>query len=554
MNKVLIIGAAVALAGLVAPQQAEACGGFFCGQQPVDQQAERIIFAVDGDAGTVRMITQISYAGAAANFAWVVPLAAVPEAGSFDTFPQLAMTALDANTGPQFSPEGGCFLDASAGPPSAGGDDGDVTVHVREEVGPYDVAVIESEDPEALVAWLRAEGFRVTSPMQPYIDAYTEDGMKFLALRLRPEADVSEIAPFAMTLPGQAPAIPLKMTALAAEPEMGILVTILGDQRYEPTGVWRSLEVDPAELVFDYSSWTSNWTALVARTVDAEGLGFVTEMAGATAPLLERALARPPADAEQEAAQAALVELLEAHPYVTRLYTRLSAEEMTSDPMFRRSAGADVERFVSIPDTGDGTCDGSWGAPGTADSTLSPCDFATCGAGGLCREADVDGTVVAACACVPGATARTTFDPAGRATVICQDQRMSFLNPGDRELPGAEALPDPCVGFDCGAGRCIAMNMTPTCECAEGAVAIGSFAAGGGRLTSCLTPLVEVPGDFYNRRLTDRPSALPAGRFTDVPPPAATGGGCSVGGHGSSAPTFALVALVGLALTHRRRG
>ena len=33
--------------------------------------------------------------------------------------------------------------------------DGDVTVHIREEVGPYDVAVIESTDPAALIDWLR---------------------------------------------------------------------------------------------------------------------------------------------------------------------------------------------------------------------------------------------------------------------------------------------------------------------------------------------------------------------------------------------------------------
>jgi hypothetical protein len=52
---------------------------------------------------------------------------------------------------------------------------------------------------------------------------------------------------------------------------------------------------------------------------------------------------------------------------------------------------------------------------------------------------------------------------------------MSFLNPGDRETPEATPLAEPCVGFDCGAGTCVPMNMTPTCVCDEGMVATGRF-------------------------------------------------------------------------------
>ncbi|MCC7540802.1 MAG: DUF2330 domain-containing protein, partial [Deltaproteobacteria bacterium] len=88
----------VASALLAAPERAAACGGFFCGRQPVDQQAERIVFAMNPN-GSVDMIVQITYQGTAADFAWVLPLGAVPEAGSLDVFPQRALVALDANTG-----------------------------------------------------------------------------------------------------------------------------------------------------------------------------------------------------------------------------------------------------------------------------------------------------------------------------------------------------------------------------------------------------------------------------------------------------------------------
>ena len=163
--------------GSRAAPPAVACGGFFCGQQPVDQSAERVVFAVDQEANQTTMIVQIAFQGNAADFAWVVPLGNVPVEGSLDTFPQLALSALDANTGPQIYQGGGCFeADAAAGAPSSREDDGGVTVHVREEVGPYDVAVIESDDPSALVEWLRENGFRVTTPMEPYIAEYTAAG------------------------------------------------------------------------------------------------------------------------------------------------------------------------------------------------------------------------------------------------------------------------------------------------------------------------------------------------------------------------------------------
>ncbi len=69
---------AASLAGMlfVAPS-AHACGGFFCTNVPVDQAAERIIFAVNDD-GTIDAYVQINYTGAPDAFAWVVPVPTRP--------------------------------------------------------------------------------------------------------------------------------------------------------------------------------------------------------------------------------------------------------------------------------------------------------------------------------------------------------------------------------------------------------------------------------------------------------------------------------------------
>ena len=549
---VSVLATASVVAALWPTSEAKACGGFFCGRSPVDQSAERVIFAVDAERGTTDMIVQIAFQGRADDFAWVLPLGAVPLEGSLDTFPQAAMLALDANSAPQIYSN--CFLDASAGPPSPN-DRGDmeVTVHTRENVGPYDAAVIESRSSDALVAWLRLNEFRVTAPMEPYIDEYTAAGMKFLALRLNNESKVSQIAPFRMTLPGTSPTLPLKMTALAAEPEMGIVAFVFGDQRYEGAN-WPNLQVADEDLVFDWNTGQHNWVAAVARTVDeAGGQGWVTEAASSTEDYLRRLDNTTPADEEQQEAVDALRALIGPHAYMSRLYTRLSAEEMTSDPVFRRSAGGDVERWRTLPHTDD-----SCGYGGDAQAP-SPCEFMACGAGGTCGEVRVDGALDAGCACVPGATARTTFAPDGTATVACQDPRMSFLNPGDVEVPGRTPLPDACVGFDCGAGTCIAVNMTPTCMCDRGFVAIGAIDADTGvRSTTCVAPSEPIAPIFYEQRLPERPPTLPPGRVMDVermPTGVASGGGgCTASGSVPTMPAgLLLVGLVTAWIARRRR-
>ena len=522
--------------------EAEACGGFFCGRQPVDQTAERILFEVADDS--ITMTTQISFNGAAPDFAWILPLSAVPDVESLSTFPQRALTALDANTGPLFIPPADCpiFVDFAT-PTAAGGgaaEDPGVTVHIRAEVGDYDVAVIESEDPNSLIEWLRAEEYRVTSPMEPYIELYTAEGMKFLALKLVNGADVTDLKPFRFTLPGDTPSIPLRMTAIAAEPEMSILVFVLGDQRYEAKN-WENVSVDDSQIRFNPYDWgETNWTKLVAEAVDeAGGQGWVTEFAGTTTSYAD--LVRAQVDngnfnaPEDEEAAVALLAVLDAHPYMTRLYTRLSAEEMTLDPILGRSSLGDVAREHQLSKVVDGIDQCSTDLP----ESIDPCDFATCGAGGICRSVpttdDLGNEVrVAACGCVPGATARTTFAPDGSVTVICQDQRLSFLNPGDQEA-GMETLSDPCADFDCGAqGSCVPVNMTPTCVCDQGLVAMGSLSAEGARLTACVQPELAIPDSFYDRRLPDLPAAMPGGKEVSVPDPEPSASGGTGSGAGAT--------------------
>jgi MYXO-CTERM domain-containing protein len=304
---------------------------------------------------------------------------------------------------------------------------------------------------------------------------------------------------------------------------------VLGAERYNGAN-WPEVQIADDRIAWKPNTWPlqTNWTALVARGVDeAGGQGFVTELAGSTEPLtqlLDSSMFQTP---EDEQAGAALRALIGDAPYLTRLYSRLSAEEMTSDPIFRRDAGSDVSNVHMLSRHVDGVDLCPEGDPVPFD----PCLFTSCGAGGICRPVRLDGAdakVVAGCGCLAGSTARTTFDPSsiGRqaadgppaATVVCQDARMSFMNPGDVAASGG-AMTDPCQSFDCGPnGECLAVNMTPTCVCDRGFVALGSFAADGTRSTRCEQPMLAVPDAFYAQRLPDLPTELPGGRVMAVDP------------------------------------
>lgn len=84
------LSAPALVGGLLMPAVASACGGLFGNAaQPINQAAERIVFARDGD--TIHMHVQITYAGPPAEFGWIVPVPPDVEPGlsSAERFRQL---------------------------------------------------------------------------------------------------------------------------------------------------------------------------------------------------------------------------------------------------------------------------------------------------------------------------------------------------------------------------------------------------------------------------------------------------------------------------------
>src|SRR3954471_7314540 len=101
--RIPLIVAAVWTISTFLPATAQACGGFFCNTaQPVNQAAEGIIFADNGD-GTTTAVIQIQYQGPSKDFSWLLPISSVPKSDAdIGIASNVALQRLQAATNPSY--------------------------------------------------------------------------------------------------------------------------------------------------------------------------------------------------------------------------------------------------------------------------------------------------------------------------------------------------------------------------------------------------------------------------------------------------------------------
>jgi hypothetical protein len=293
--------AASALAGWAAPTLAHACGGTWCDavtNMPVDQTGENILFARRD--GVVETHVQIQYQGDAEQFAWVVPVQAIP---GISTGSDALFQALLSSTTPSFSVTqmfedcgtrelqfgcvsedevgslagGGSWDSTSAG---EGGEDPDVVA--RGVVGSFEYAILDGGTVEGVTAWLTDEGYAQDDEAAPILAEYLAEGFAFVAIKLRGGAQVDEIHPIVFTIPGDEPCVPIRLTRIAATADMGIRVFALGDSQAAPMNY---ASVVPNWAKLDWTNVAASYEQLIAMAVDqpgADGRAFVTEFAGST--------------------------------------------------------------------------------------------------------------------------------------------------------------------------------------------------------------------------------------------------------------------------------
>jgi hypothetical protein len=110
------------------------------------------------------------------------------------------------------------------------------------------------------------------------IGPYLLEGMYLLALKLTKGASTGSIRPIVLTYDGNLPSIPIKLTAVAANEDMGVMTWMLADARAVPFN-YKALELNEARI--NWFNASANYGSVVtAAANDSGGQGFVTEFAG----------------------------------------------------------------------------------------------------------------------------------------------------------------------------------------------------------------------------------------------------------------------------------
>ena len=279
-----------------------ACGGFFCNNnQPITQAAERIFFALDN--GRIHMHVRIQYDGPPDQFGWLLP---VPADDTLDV--QLSTEALfdglDTLYAPRFNVQR-VFDENCPPPPRAefagdsatanSGEDGGVNVISREAIGPYDRVILQAQSVDELRTWLDEQSFFIPQTIDQKLGPYVERGQYFVAIKLLASASTDDIAPLYLSFVGNKPSIPIVPTSVAANPDMGVLVHMLYDQRAVPLNY---LHVQINEAALDLSNGGQNYPDVVSQAMDeAGGKAFTTDFAGEIDERIE-ALVAPITEAE----------------------------------------------------------------------------------------------------------------------------------------------------------------------------------------------------------------------------------------------------------------
>ncbi|MBC7329703.1 DUF2330 domain-containing protein [bacterium] len=180
--------------------------------------------------GWETLIISISYRGIESNFAWLLPTPAPPEVSVAprDIFNEVDRIATQIKEDVKDITLDSLPLNSGVG---------DVKVRERKQIGLYDIAVISSDDPNALFRWCQSQGFVISSTALPIIKYYIDRGWCFTAVRInghgmgRMGVLEGEFAPIQLKFPSKRIVYPLKISYInrfSLSPRVAIYDEICG--------------------------------------------------------------------------------------------------------------------------------------------------------------------------------------------------------------------------------------------------------------------------------------------------------------------------------------
>jgi hypothetical protein len=356
----------VAVFAVFPAASARADGGYFFESVPLsarsaDQQA--IIIHEDG---VEALILRTEFRGEPQDYAWVIPTPGLVSPEAVTTVDPAVFDVLDRNTAPAFVREEwmGCLGCGGGG--DLEGYPG-VTLWEKFQVEGYEVVTISAADSGNFSRWLSDNGFLVSEGAGDIISFYTEKNWKFAAVKVRTQKEAGaaqasgeeaeELRPLRLTFPCEKIVYPLRISAVSTREEAEVLLFVISDHRVEavnyPTA---ELDIHIEEAATRYN-WKIYYESRFRESLVKSGKrGFVVEYSLPLDRLVNYRRLDYSDDyiepAEQEELIKSLWDWKEGKTYyLTRLKTRLPAEDMSDDVILAHAA-SDREVFIEIKSSG----------------------------------------------------------------------------------------------------------------------------------------------------------------------------------------------------------
>ncbi|MFC1755101.1 DUF2330 domain-containing protein [Thermoproteota archaeon] len=168
---------------IILSSTALADGGFFPPvyyNEDIYEPTQKGVIFFDG--AEERLIILATYEGEMNDFAWIIPVPSYPDVNktSPELFEELHyLTKPNYRTAPGFG-----FGMRSMSKSFAGDVMEQVTVHEQKQVGVYEVSILSSENPKALLEWLNENQYRISTKAESVLDFYVQKKWYFIAMRI----------------------------------------------------------------------------------------------------------------------------------------------------------------------------------------------------------------------------------------------------------------------------------------------------------------------------------------------------------------------------------
>jgi len=219
-----------------------------------------------------------------------------------------------------------------------------VRIEARYQVDEYDVLILSADDSTALLAWLKAHGYRVPMQASKVVESYLKQGMKFFVAKVdlsrRAAAGIATLRPLQIAYESPRFMLPVRLGMANADgPQELFVYAITRTGRVEPAN-YRSLKLpDAVEApAFVKGDFANVWRSAFDHLVEKNGMGVVYTEYAWDMRWCDPCPSRPLSREEQRALGVWWLDEPDPTVFVTRLHARYDKASFPEDLVLQETA------------------------------------------------------------------------------------------------------------------------------------------------------------------------------------------------------------------------